>query len=164
MKVDTDTVTVVFSLVLNSSGMGALASLLDTRDMQSITSDLRDAIKPDRTTDAPDDDYVSNKLAALSAKLFSVWMMVLHAANIALFASLVAILYVGPDQVFITALGQKADPLAPWELVLYWVWLLFNVVTYLVKCVSPTLELFRLRRRAKKWIADYRAVYDKRKR
>jgi hypothetical protein len=164
MKVDTDTVTIVFSLLLNSSGMGALASLLDTRDMQSITTDLRDAIKPDRTTDAPDDDYVSKKLATLSAKLFSVWMLVLHVANIALFALLAAILYVGPDQVFITVLGQTADPLAPWELVLYWVWLLFNVVAYLVTCVSPTLELFGLRRQAKKWIADYRGVYDKRKR
>jgi hypothetical protein len=164
MKVDSDTVTVIFGLVLNSAGMGALAGMLDRRELQDITSALRDAIKPDRSDTAPEDVYVANKLQPLSRQIFSAWMLLLHLVSIVLLVALAAVLYIGPEQFFQSVKGEQPDPMTYWERLAYWLWYALLIIAYLVKCVTPTIQLFGLRSQAKDWIKDYRERYGINKR
>ncbi|MBI2839442.1 MAG: hypothetical protein HYX75_14095 [Acidobacteria bacterium] len=149
MKVDLIT---LFGLVLNSTGWAVLWALLERKEMQDLAAQLRDAIKPDWSENAPESEYVAKKLKPFSGQLFSIWMFLLHFLNVAFLATIVVVLFVGPEEIFTSAQGEQPEPLALWQLCLSWVWFGLNLLAYMARGVGPTVNFFMLWQQAKAWL------------
>ena len=155
MKADFSTLAVLFNLILQSAGLAALGSLLSRKGVEDLVADLRRAIGPDRGDERPDEKYVARKVKALRGELFSTWMVLLHLMNLGILVAVVVVLVIGPEVVFSSAEGELAEPLSPAQLAVYWVWFALNVIGYVVKGASPTVQWFRLAYAAKAWLKKY---------
>ena len=155
MKADFGTIATLFGLFINSAGLGALASLLGRKETESLVGTLGQAVAKDRRDERPDARYVKIKLRSLRGQLFSAWMFLLHFLNVGILVGMVVVLVIGPNEIFSPVEGELAEALTPAQLAVYWVWFALNVIAYLVKGVSPTVQWWKLVRGAQEWLKNH---------
>lgn len=155
MKADFGTLEALVGLALNSAGLAALGGLLARDEVRELVKELREAISQNLGDRRPTPEFVRRKREALGRQLFSVWMLLLHLLNLGILVALAAILVIGPQNVFDPVEGELAEPLTPAQLVVYGLWLVLNLIAYLVNGVSPTRRWWRLWCEAKAWLAKH---------
>lgn len=148
MKVDFETLAAAITFIVNTAGVATLWWLLERSELNELKSDLGEAIK----TNTSDIGYVKRLRRKLRWELVG-WMLLLHVVNLGIYLALLAILLLGPQMLFSpSTAGALAEPLTPWEKVIYSVWLAISGLVYVARGVAPTLGFVALCVKAGRWL------------
>jgi hypothetical protein len=152
MQAKMDAIAPIIGFLVNGAGLATLYLLLDTPDLKKLKADLSGAIA---NKHAATYDYVKDRREKLGAELRSLLMLSFHLINAVIDATLILVLLVGPERLFLKiGIPSLAIPLTGTKIILLVSWLVISVLVYLARAVKPTVELISLFRKAGKWMRE----------
>ncbi len=151
MKADFETVAAVVSFITDAGASGGLIAFLERADFKEVQDKVREKI----ASRLSDPGYVREKNKSLGRLLFSATMVVLHFINVIILVGFLVLLILGPDNLPPRLLaGTTAEPLTPWERILYTGVLVIAVAIYVFRCAAPTCQALSLYIKAKAWLKE----------